>query len=80
MWNAREVDLILYEALPYLQIEAAPRVVDSALLDKMLTFDAPLKEQLYLGVMSTNIASLKDACLINFVIQHTFCDASGRPT
>ncbi|KFY41030.1 hypothetical protein V494_03237 [Pseudogymnoascus sp. VKM F-4513 (FW-928)] len=75
MWNARTIDSTLNEALPYLK--DAPRVVDSTLLDKLLTFDTTLKEQLYPRALSISVASLKDACLIKFVIQHTFCDASG---
>lgn len=77
MWNEKKVDSTLNEALPYLQDKDDSRVVDSTLLDKLLSFDKSLKERLYPRALSISVASLNDACLIKFVIQHTFCDPSG---
>lgn len=77
MWNERKIDSTLNKALPYLQDKAAPRVVDSTVLDMLLSFDTTLKEQLYPRALNISVASLNDACLIKFTIQHTFCDASG---
>lgn len=77
LWKARKLESTLDEALPDLQSIGTHHLVDSTSLNQLLSFDKSLKDQLFPRALTIGVASLRDACLIQFTVQHPFCDASG---
>ncbi|KAF4629191.1 hypothetical protein G7Y89_g8954 [Cudoniella acicularis] len=77
MWKSKTLDKTLKEALPYLQDISTTHLIDSTVLNHLVSFEESWKDQFFPRALIIHVVSLIDACLIHFTVQHPFCDANG---
>jgi len=70
----------LNEALPGLRCPENQNLIDSTLIDNLLTFDDSWNYYFYPRALTIRSTFLSDACLIRFIVQHPYCDADGDTT